>query len=123
MGWDPRGTNASTPVKCFDDEETQAFTELDSSPDDPAETEALIVGTWQFAQSCREHSGALLDHISTVDTVRDLDLLRQLVGDEKLTFWGTPTAPRSARTTPTCFPNRSDAWCSTPPSTSPTTTR
>lgn len=88
VGWDPRGTNASTPVKCFDDEETQAFTELDSSPDDPAETEALIVGTWQFAQSCREHSGALLDHISTVDTVRDLDLLRQLVGDEKLTFLG-----------------------------------
>ena len=88
VGWDPRGTNASTPVKCFDDAQTQAFTELDSSPDDAAETEALIVGTWQFAQSCRQHSGALLDHISTVDTVRDLDLLRQLVGDQKLSYLG-----------------------------------
>ncbi|MFT3860307.1 alpha/beta fold hydrolase [Micropruina sp.] len=88
VGWDPRGTNASTPVQCFDDEQTQAFTELDSSPDDAAETAALIVGTWQFAQSCWQHSGELLQHISTVDTVRDLDLLRELVGDQKLNYLG-----------------------------------
>ncbi|HOQ51988.1 MAG TPA: alpha/beta hydrolase [Micropruina sp.] len=88
VGWDPRGTNASTPVQCFDDEQTEAFTRLDSSPDDAAETEALIVGTYDFAQSCWQHSGRLLQHISTVDTVRDLDLMRELLGDKLLSYVG-----------------------------------
>lgn len=88
VGWDPRGTNASTPVKCFDDEATDAFNQLDASPDDEAETNALIAGTYEFGKSCWENSGELLNHISTIDTVRDLDLLRDLVGDEKLSYLG-----------------------------------
>lgn len=88
VGWDPRGTNASTPVQCFDDEQTEAFTRLDSSPDDPAETDALIIGNHGFAQSCWQYSGRLLQHISTIDTVRDLDLMRELVDDAKLSYLG-----------------------------------
>ncbi len=88
VGWDPRGTNASTPVQCFGERDTDALNQLDSSPDDAAETEALIVGTYEFAKSCWENSGRLLEHISTVDTVRDLDLMRALVGDQKLTYLG-----------------------------------
>ena len=88
LGWDPRGTNASTPVTCFDDKATDAFAALDSSPDDPAETDALLIGTAEFARSCWKNSGRLLQHISTVETVRDLDLMRALVGDDRLTFLG-----------------------------------
>ena len=88
VGWDPRGSNASTAVQCFGSKDTDALNQLDSSPDDAAETEALIVGTYEFAKSCWENSGELLEHISTVDTVRDLDLMRELVGDKKLNFLG-----------------------------------
>ncbi|MFT4296551.1 MAG: alpha/beta hydrolase [Micropruina sp.] len=88
VGWDPRGTNASTPVTCYGNAATDAYAQLDSSPDDDAETQALIVGNYEFGKACWENSGELLNHISTVDTARDLDLMRALVGDEKLSFVG-----------------------------------
>ena len=33
-------------------------------------------------------SGPLLDHVSTVDVARDLDVMRALVGDDKLHYFG-----------------------------------
>jgi pimeloyl-ACP methyl ester carboxylesterase len=88
IGWDPRGSGQSTPVKCGTDKQTDAYFNLDSSPDDQKEWDALIAGNKAFAQQCRAASGSLLDHISTIDTARDLDFLRYLVGDRKLDYLG-----------------------------------
>ncbi len=88
VGWDPRGTGSSTPVTCFGPEETDALNEVDPSPDDAGERTALIRAAWAFGRSCWEHSGVLLEHISTIETVRDLDLLRELLGDDKLNYLG-----------------------------------
>ena len=89
VGWDPRGTGSSTPVKCANGAAMDAYTSVDVSPDDAKEEKALIDAQIDFGRSCLERSGALLEHISTTETVRDLDLLRQLVGDEKLTYFGS----------------------------------
>lgn len=88
VGWDPRGVGDSTPVKCYGDAEAEAFNNLDISPDTEAERSALIEGAYDLATSCWENSGSLLEHISTIETVRDLDLLRELVGDRELHFFG-----------------------------------
>ncbi len=88
VGWDPRGVGDSTPVKCYGDAEADAFNNLDMSPDNAEERSALIEGAYDLAASCWEHSGSLLQHISTIETVRDLDLLRQLVGDKELHYFG-----------------------------------
>ena len=88
IGWDPRGAGESTPVVCFGAKETDAYNDLDSSPDDADETSALIKGAYDFGRSCWQHSGTLLEHISTIETVRDLDLMRRLLGDKKLNYLG-----------------------------------
>lgn len=88
VGWDPRGVGGSTPVRCFQGEDVDAYMALDTSPDDSAERQALVVANRSFGQSCLERSGELLQHISTLETVRDLDLLRSLVGDERLSYLG-----------------------------------
>ncbi|HSO68577.1 MAG TPA: alpha/beta fold hydrolase [Arachnia sp.] len=88
IGWDPRGTGESTSVVCGTLEQTDEIMELDASPDDEAEDLALQQGAEDFAQQCRDSSGELLDHISTIDVVRDLDLLRHLLGAEKLNYVG-----------------------------------
>lgn len=87
-GWDPRGTGESTRVVCGTFEQTDEMLLLDSSPDDAGEDEALRQGAIDFAQQCRDGSGKLLDHLTTVDVVRDLDLLRHLAGAEKLNYVG-----------------------------------
>lgn len=88
VGWDPRGTGNSTPVRCYGTAETERLEALDGSPDDSAERADLVSATYEFGKACWENSGTLLEHISTIETVRDLDLMRQLVGDEKLNFFG-----------------------------------
>ncbi|PKQ32343.1 MAG: hydrolase [Actinobacteria bacterium HGW-Actinobacteria-2] len=88
VGWDPRGAGQSTPVRCLSDADTDALLNLDSSPDNDAERVALVEASLNFSRSCWERNGDLLSHIGTVDTVRDLDLLRQLFGAKKLNFLG-----------------------------------
>lgn len=88
VGWDPRGTGESTPVRCLTDAEADAFVALDGSPDDEAERETLIRANYDFGKACWERNGDYLNHIGTVDTVRDLDLLRQLLGAPKLNYLG-----------------------------------
>lgn len=88
VGWDPRGTGESTTVVCGTLEETDEIFELDGSPDDAAEDRALQDGATDFAQQCRDSSGDLLDHLTTIDVVRDLDLIRHLLGAEKLNYVG-----------------------------------
>jgi pimeloyl-ACP methyl ester carboxylesterase len=42
----------------------------------------------KLGRYCQRHAGALLGHVSSADTARDLNLLRKDVGDAKLTYWG-----------------------------------
>ena len=104
LGWDPRGTGRSTPVVCGSNEELDAYVEVDTSPDNEAERQALIAADRAFGQSCLVESGELLQHISTVDTVADLELLRQLVGEAQLNYfgysYGTDIGSRYAHTYP-----------------------
>ncbi|MGD7788813.1 alpha/beta hydrolase [Propionibacteriaceae bacterium Y1700] len=88
IGWDPRGVGRSTPVQCQNGADLDAYYDLDSTPDDVAEEKAMDEGNRAFAESCLAGSGRLLEHVSTVETVTDLDLMRQLVGDEKLHYLG-----------------------------------
>ncbi|MDR0435542.1 MAG: alpha/beta hydrolase [Propionibacteriaceae bacterium] len=88
VGVDPRGSGESTGVVCGTTEQTDAFYELDSSPSNEAERSAVVAGARAFAKQCREGSGALLDHITTIEAVYDFDLIRQLLGDEKFNYLG-----------------------------------
>ncbi len=86
--WDPRGTGTN-PVVCADAAATDQYLATDFSPDDPAEENALSNAEKFFADSCLAHtSREHLEHVSTAENARDLDILRAAVGDEKLTFYG-----------------------------------
>jgi pimeloyl-ACP methyl ester carboxylesterase len=88
VGWDPRGAGGSTPVICENGAAIDQLMQLDGSPDNATEKQALLDGWKAFGASCLAKSGALLQHISTLDTVQDLDMMRQLVGDAKLNYLG-----------------------------------
>ena len=79
---------------------------MDSSPDDAAELQARIDEQTDFGRSCLNGSGALLEHISTMETVRDLDLLRGLVGDAKLNYFGASYGTRIGALYAEMFPQR-----------------
>ena len=59
-----------------------------------------------LAKRCGELSGWLLPHISTADTARDLDHLRVLLGEEKITYIGLSYGTFLGQTYANLFPNR-----------------
>jgi pimeloyl-ACP methyl ester carboxylesterase len=88
VGFDPRGVGASDPVQCLPGPKLDAFLTLDSMPDTPAQIGALQTGDADFAAGCKADSGAVLLHVGTRDVVRDLDVMRAVVGDAKLNWFG-----------------------------------
>lgn len=109
VSWDPRGVGRSTPVRCSDDAALDRLFSLDSSPDDAAESSLLNGALVAFGQDCLRRSGALLEHISTADTVADLDLLRGLVGDPQLRYLGSSYGTRIGAQYARTFPARTGA--------------
>ena len=91
IGWDPRGVNRSTPVYCAENDEDLDyffFGELESEPGTPEWDDELLAESIRFGRECEKYTGELLGFVDTMSTVRDLDLLRHLVGDEQLNYFG-----------------------------------
>ena len=91
VGWDPRGTGDSTHIQCFENETSmEQFWGPDwTIPSAPASELRNVPKTLAYVVRCTATTGSsLLEHTSTADTVRDLDYLRQLVGDDRITYRG-----------------------------------
>lgn len=107
VSWDPRGTGASTAIRCFSDDRAKAafYASRPVPPDAPGESGFSVEAT-AFAHQCGAVSGDLLKHASTVDTARDLDRLRDLVGDQELTYFGESYGSFLGETYAKLFPAR-----------------
>ncbi|RST09627.1 alpha/beta hydrolase [Streptomyces sp. WAC05374] len=89
VGFDPRGVARSSGVTCRDSEDQAASLErVDLTPDTPAEEAAFMKDGADFGAGCAERSGKVIAHVTTSNTARDLDLVRHVLGDEKLHYMG-----------------------------------
>jgi pimeloyl-ACP methyl ester carboxylesterase len=89
VSWDPRGTGESAPVDCLDDAGyDQYFASGDITPDDAAERQYLVDQARQFASTCVARSGDVLPYIGTNNSARDMDAIRQALGEEQLSYFG-----------------------------------
>lgn len=87
VGFDPRGVGESNPLRCLSDEATDEFLTTDPTPDDPAEVQALSDQAAALGQGCAA-SGELAAHVDTQTVARDLDVLREALGDSRLNYLG-----------------------------------
>ena len=86
IGLDVRGTGKSTTISCGDDGADLA--KLDPRDRDAANLNRILDQNAAFAQACRRDNGSLLPLIDTYQTVRDIDLLRVLLGRQKVNYVG-----------------------------------
>ena len=93
-------------MKCFSDAETDTFLAADGSPDTTTEEQRLVDLAKEFGERCAERSGDLLGHVSTVEVARDLDVLRAVLGDERLNFLGKSYGTYIGATYAGLFPDR-----------------
>ncbi|MDQ1713757.1 MAG: hypothetical protein QOE45_3207, partial [Frankiaceae bacterium] len=105
VSFDPRGVGKSAPVDCLGDADLDKLLAADPTPDDAAERSALFDLNKGLATACQRKSAKLLPHLGTVDAARDMEVLRAVLGDPKLTYvgfsYGTVLGARYAQQFPT----------------------
>jgi len=107
VGWDIRGAGDSTHVRCFRSEKRRVrFFRNWSIPTVGRPARHIVHKAAALARRCGDLSDGLLRHISTADTARDLNHLRRLVGDRRLTYLGISAGTLIGQTYANMFPRR-----------------
>ncbi|AJP00918.1 tripeptidyl aminopeptidase [Streptomyces cyaneogriseus subsp. noncyanogenus] len=88
VGFDPRGVGKSAPISCVDPQEFVKAPKMDPVPDSEADKLAQRKLAREYAEGCYERSGAMLPHMTTPNTARDLDVIRAALGEKKLNYLG-----------------------------------
>ncbi|MEU1121189.1 MULTISPECIES: alpha/beta hydrolase [unclassified Streptomyces] len=101
VSFDPRGVGLSDPVSCGDAE--QGADPAAGDPDDPA---ALLKELRKVARECEKRSGPVLEHMGTVNVSRDMDVMRQALGDKKLNYLGFSYGTRLGAVYAAQFPKK-----------------
>lgn len=106
VGFDPRGVAGSAPVECVADTELDGYLFDDLDP----ETEQGWINAGEvaqkFADGCAAGTGELLGHVDTVSAARDMDVIRAVVGDERLNFLGKSYGTLLGATYADLFPGK-----------------
>lgn len=103
VSFDPRGVGRSSPVSCGEGTETDTDMTGGEAADNPR---AVLEQLRRAAQACVRHSGPVLRHIGTVNASRDLDVMRQALGDKKLNYLGFSYGTRLGAVYAAQFPEK-----------------
>jgi pimeloyl-ACP methyl ester carboxylesterase len=104
VGFDPRGTGRSHPVDCLDDKSFDTYLASDPDPDTPQEVADFQRLSRELGAGCESRSGEFASHVSTVEAARDLDVLRAVLGEKQLDYFGASYGTELGATYARLFP-------------------
>ncbi|WP_310727651.1 alpha/beta hydrolase [Streptomyces sp. N2A] len=104
VGFDPRGVGHSAPISCIDPQEFVKAPKADPVPDSEADKRAQRKLAKEYADGCKERSGALLPYMTTANTARDIDVIRAALHEKKLNYLGVSYGTYLGAVYATLFP-------------------
>ena len=107
IGVDPRGTGRSTTVDCLTDEQLDAHLARDPSPDDGAERRTYLQHVERMGSGCVQRSDDLASHVSTHEAARDMDVVRAVLEEDQLAYFGASYGTQLGAVYADLFPERS----------------
>jgi pimeloyl-ACP methyl ester carboxylesterase len=85
VGVDPRGTGSSA-IDCGGD--FKKLYGVDYSLDSPEDKTTLLDVSQEYVDGCKSEEGDVLAHMGTRDVARDMDSVRDAMGDDQLSYLG-----------------------------------
>ena len=110
VAFDPRGVGGSSRANCELDAGDRWMVTLRSWPDADGGIEENVARSRRIAEACRRNGGSVLDSLTTGNQARDLDRLREALGEEKISAWGTSYGTYVAAVYAQKFPRHTDRW-------------
>lgn len=87
VGFDPRGVGRSNPVRCSGSPQLVRQVVADP-PQTPTEVDRQVAAVKAYVAGCVARSGADLPYLGTENAARDMDVLRAVLGDQRLSYVG-----------------------------------
>jgi pimeloyl-ACP methyl ester carboxylesterase len=106
VGFDPRGVGLSTPVECIPDEAKERIVASEPRPAAGEQLDNAFELAQDVADGCADEYGGALGTFNTVDTARDMDRLRQALGEEQLNYLGYSYGTTLGSTYAELFPDK-----------------
>ncbi|MGW2113286.1 alpha/beta hydrolase [Streptomyces sp. NPDC001948] len=104
IGMDPRFTGRSTPLDCG----LPSGPGLLSAGPDRAGFDRQTARARRVAEQCRATNGPLLPHVTTRNTARDIDVVRSVLGERKISYLGFSYGTYLGTAYTQMFPTRHD---------------
>lgn len=109
IGMDPRGIGHSTPVSCGFTNDQEYNANVPPYALDEADVDAWAEVVRGVADQCAAgDTDGLLPHISTANTARDMDFIREALGEDKLNYFGASYGSTLGAAYASLFPEQSD---------------
>ncbi|WP_326692265.1 MULTISPECIES: alpha/beta fold hydrolase [unclassified Streptomyces] len=109
IGFDPRGTGRSTPVTCDLTEAQQKRGNLPPYAHTAADVTREAKNARTIAKQCAtSKTASMLPHTTTANTARDMDRIREALGEPKASYLGGSYGSYLGAVYTTLFPKRSD---------------
>ncbi|MFD6277118.1 alpha/beta hydrolase [Streptomyces sp. NPDC060209] len=106
IGFDPRGVGKSSPVSCdLEPEEENVLRPYKAETFDKD-----VAWARDVANKCKEEAGDELPHITTRNTARDMDLIRAILGEKKISYVGYSYGTYLGAVYTQLFPGRADRF-------------
>lgn len=104
IGFDPRGVGRSDALACPVGPDTPY--DGDPDPGDPAGEAATDAAVNRYVDSCVQRHRDLLPHVGTRDVARDMDRIREALGEQQLNYFGLSYGTSIGQTYGDMFPSR-----------------
>lgn len=88
VGFDPRGVGRSHPLECTTDAQKDESLAESINLATVAGRERSVAQMKEFAEQCRAKNGDFAKYVDTRSAARDLDIMRAVLGDKKLSYLG-----------------------------------
>ena len=106
VSFDPRGIQTSSPVVCYNDTQYEAAVDATPGVPGPDAFDRAVRVAADYDQNCVKNLGATAGLFGTQYVARDIDLIRQALGEQQLTFYGRSFGTYVGTVYASMFPTR-----------------
>ncbi|MFF1695880.1 alpha/beta hydrolase [Streptomyces sp. NPDC058257] len=108
IGLDPRGLGRSSPVSCGFEHADLGTSSLRPWPAPDGSITGNMATAQRMSDACARNGGDLIRHITTANQARDLDRIREALGERKVSAWGVSYGTYVGAVYSQLFPHRTD---------------